>query len=84
MAHEEFRPKDFWGQLAHTVEEAGEVMAAAGKTFRFGVDSFNPLLPIEQQETNWEWLERELDDLILAAAKLKESMAAGPLGYGVA
>lgn len=49
--------------LARTIEEAGEVVAAAGKSARFGLDSYNPELPEEERETNAEWLLREMQDL---------------------
>jgi hypothetical protein len=49
--------------LAHVVEECGEVLAAAGKTQRWGRDSTNPELPRDQRETNEAWLVRELNDL---------------------
>ena len=49
--------------LGHVVEECGEVLAAAGKTIRWGWDSVNPELPLDQQETNLAWLMRELSDL---------------------
>lgn len=45
------------------VEECGEVLAAAGKTLRWGELSFNPELPQEQREFNIEWLRREMNDL---------------------
>lgn len=60
--------------LSRLVEEAGEVLAAAGKTQRFGLDSVNPLLPIEQQETNRDWLKRELSDLKDAISKLESQI----------
>ena len=44
-----------------------------GKTIRWGLDSVNPELPIEQQETNKEWLIRELVDL-QNAIKIVEGM----------
>ncbi|WNL50693.1 MazG-like nucleotide pyrophosphohydrolase [Ruegeria phage RpAliso] len=73
MAHEEFRQHgSFDKALAHLVEETGEVLAAAGKTLRFGRDSVNPYLPLEQQETNENWLKREVADLKLSIAKLEE------------
>jgi NTP pyrophosphatase (non-canonical NTP hydrolase) len=49
--------------LSHLVEECGEVLAAAGKSLRWGLESVNPELPPEQQETNRAWLFRELCDL---------------------
>lgn len=70
MAHEEFRPKDFDGALAHLIEECGEVLAAAGKTLRYGLASVNPLIPVEQRETNGSWLKREMEDLRLSLESL--------------
>lgn len=75
MAHEEFRPRDLSGALAHLIEECGEVLAAAGKTFRYGFDSVNPLIPADQRETNGAWLWREMEDLEMAIAALKFKMA---------
>lgn len=49
--------------LAHLVEEMGEVLAAAGKTQRWGPRSYNPELPEEERETNLTWLLREIADL---------------------
>lgn len=73
MAHEEFRQHGSVDKaLAHLIEEMGEVLCAAGKTQRFGLDSYNPLLPPEQRETNEQWLRREVDDLKLSIAKLEE------------
>ena len=57
--------------LAHVVEECGEVLAAAGKTQRWGWFSVNPELPREQQESNLVWLQRELADLKGAIARLE-------------
>ncbi|UVD36525.1 MazG-like nucleotide pyrophosphohydrolase [Rhodobacter phage RcXuper] len=72
MAHEQFRQHGSVEKaLAHLVEEMGEVMAAVGKTQRFGLESYNPLLPPEQRETNEQWLRREVDDLKLAITKLE-------------
>ena len=58
--------------LACLVEECGEVLAAAGKTQRWGRDSFNPELPPEQRETNRDWLLRELDDLEEAVSRVRK------------
>ncbi|AWY09210.1 hypothetical protein vBRpoSV10_88 [Ruegeria phage vB_RpoS-V10] len=72
MAHEEFRQHGSVDKsIAHLVEEAGEVMAAAGKTLRFGLDSYNPLLPAEEWETNKQWLLREIADLKLAIVQVE-------------
>ena len=50
-------------QIAHIIEECGEVIAVYGKAQRFGWDSINPLIPFDEAETNQEWFERELEDL---------------------
>lgn len=61
-------------RLSHVIEEAGEVLVAAGKIQRFGFLSVNPLLPPEQQETNVDWLRREMADLRLALDRLEEAL----------
>lgn len=62
---------DFNSLLAHAVEEAGEFVTAAGKTQRWGPESFNPELPKAQQETNRDWLIREMKDLRFALSRLE-------------
>jgi|GEM_PF-3050861 len=57
--------------LSHLVEECGEVLAAAGKTQRWGALSVDPTLPEEQQETNADWLLRELADLKEAISRME-------------
>lgn len=75
MAHEEFRQHgSVHSAVAHLIEESGEVMAAAGKCLRFGWASVNPLLPPEEQETNIEWLVREVEDLKLAIAHFEKEL----------
>lgn len=69
-----FLQEGFEKRLSHLIEECGEVLAAAGKTQRWGLYSVNPLLPPEQQETNKTWLEREMADLELAIDRLKECL----------
>ena len=49
--------------LGYLIEEAGEVLAAAGKTLRWGLDSTNPDVPLSKRETNEDWLRREIADL---------------------
>lgn len=61
--------------LAHVVEECGEVLAATGKCQRWGLESVNPELPLADQETNRDWLIRELDDLEGAIARLRKELA---------
>lgn len=54
------------------VEELGELQAAIGKTMRWGRESFNPELPVEQQETNANWIEREIDDVLGAIENYRQ------------
>lgn len=61
-------------ELAHLVEECGEVLHAAGKIQRFGFEAVNPLLPKSEQEQNVAWLYRELGDLEGAIVRLKVSL----------
>jgi len=58
-----YRPQLREEILGKLVEECGEVLAAEGKMRRWGPDSYNPELPEDEQETNIEWLLRELRDL---------------------
>jgi len=60
-------------KIGHFIEESGECLAALGKVIRWGVDSFNPELPKEKQETNRAWFLREVGDLEIALLKLKFS-----------
>lgn len=76
MSDARFLQRGFDKQLAHLVEEAGEVLAAAGKTQRWGPHSVNPLIPEAEQETNIVWLRRELADLKGAIQRLEETMEA--------
>ena len=69
------KPDDVKFCLAHIVEECGEVIAAAGKAQRWGLQSFNPTLPASQQETNLNWLLRELNDLNEAVDRFKEAVS---------
>jgi NTP pyrophosphatase (non-canonical NTP hydrolase) len=74
VADKRFLQKGFNNQLAHLVEECGEVLAAAGKTQRWGPRSVNPLLPRDQQETNIAWLWREIGDLQDAMSRLARTI----------
>lgn len=56
-------------QSAHVIEEIGEMMgpigdllAALGKTKRWGWDSTNPEIPVHMRETNRDWVRRALID----------------------
>jgi hypothetical protein len=77
MKQEYLRP-GFDFALAHAVEEAGEFLAAAGKTQRWGRLSTNPELPPADQETNAEWLRREMRDLHGALTRLNDAMIQFP------
>lgn len=58
-----YRPRTAGERLGYLVEECREVLAAAGKSLRWGLDSVNPELSGDRQETNAQWLARELVDL---------------------
>ena len=66
----QYEPKDEQQHLGYLIEEAGEVQAAAGKTLRWGLNSYNPELPEEQRETNADWLWREMEDLNAALGRM--------------
>lgn len=59
----EYLPKTTEQKLGKLVEECGEVLAAIGKTQRWGLESTNPELPEEKRETNRHWILREIEDL---------------------
>ena len=65
------RPNNLNFCLAHVAEEAGEVIAAIGKTLRWGPDGANPELPDDQRETNADWVRREIADLKGAIERLE-------------
>lgn len=57
------------------IEEAGELIAALGKTIRWGWYSVNPELPKAEQETNLVWVKREMADLRGALNNLERELA---------
>ena len=67
----EYEPTHTHQAIAYLIEECGEVLAAAGKSLRWGLDSVNPELPIEQQEANRDWLLREMKDLAGAVKRVR-------------
>jgi len=67
-----YYPKTIEQKLGYLVEECGEVQAAIGKTIRWGLDGYNPELPIEEREINRDWILRELKDLEQAIKFVKE------------
>lgn len=58
------------------IEEAGELLAAIGKSLRWGWNSANPELPIGDRETNAAWVRREMDDVRGALDNLEMEMDA--------
>lgn len=70
-----YKPKTQKQKLGYLVEEMGEVQAAVGKTIRWGLDSYNPELPTELQETNRQWILRELVDLKRAIELVEKSIS---------
>lgn len=72
----QYVPKTIPQKLGYLIEACGETLAAAGKTFRWGLHSVNPVLPPEQQEPNCAWLLRELVDLERAIAYAKPMLQA--------
>ena len=61
--HEQFKSKTVDDTINHLIEEMGECIKEYGKIQRFGKDSYNPLLPVSERETNIKAFERELKDL---------------------
>jgi len=62
------------GRLAHAAEECGELIAAIGKTLRFGLDSYNPELPLHKRECNKDWVLREIKDVRMAIDALERNL----------
>ena len=69
-----YYPKTQQQKLGYLAEECGEVLAALGKSIRWGLDSYNPELPIYERETNEQWLLRELKDLKGAISIVEASL----------
>jgi len=80
-----YKPNEFSSfhqKIGYLVEECGEVMAAAGKTLRWGPESSNPELPEDKRERNIDWLSRELDDLSYATSLINHWIGRYTLGDG--
>ncbi len=75
-----YLPKTLGAKLAWLNEELAELSAAISKTQRIadehGLEKalfmYNPEAPVEKRETNRAWIERELSDVLLAAAELQQ------------
>ncbi len=74
MLKQKYWPKTQKQKLGYLIEECGEVMAAVGKTLRWGLESTNPESKAMRPETNRDWVLRELDDLELAIKLVRESL----------
>lgn len=66
---QELLPTDLQGKILHVVEEFGEVLQAIGKAGRFGLQSYHPDKP---QENNADAIVRELKDLKYAIERLEK------------
>lgn len=62
--------------VGKAVEELGELQAALGKSIRWGWESVNPELPMEKQETNEDWVLREIADVRGALDNLQKELEA--------
>ena len=60
--------------VGKAIEEAGELIAALGKTLRWGWFSVNPELPRSKQESNESWVRREIADVRGALDNLEHEM----------
>lgn len=60
--------------VGKAIEELGEFGAALGKTLRWGWDSVNSELPPKDQETNQNWVRREIADVRGALDNLEKEM----------
>lgn len=74
MSHARFLQDGFDKRLSHLIEECGELLAAAGKTQRWGVWGYNPLLPPKDQEQNILWLKREMADVRQALDRVDQAI----------
>lgn len=65
MTKTQYKSRTIDQAIGHLIEECGEVLAASGKSLRWGLTSTDPesTLPVSERECNAEWLMRELDDL---------------------
>lgn len=69
-----YEPKTVAQTLGYLIEECGEVLAATGKTIRWGVDSANPDIRLDHRESNRDWILRELKDLEGAVMRAREAL----------
>jgi NTP pyrophosphatase (non-canonical NTP hydrolase) len=70
-----YRPLTLSQKLGYLAEECGEMLAALGKTIRWGTNSTNPELGgTYSMETNAEWMLRELKDLDLSIGIVRRAL----------
>ena len=76
LGRPEYEPKTEAQEQGYLIEEFGEALAALGKTLRWGLESYNPELPLAERETNRAWLLRELKDAQRAITRLMARLEA--------
>jgi hypothetical protein len=69
-----FFQKGFEKILSLAIEVCGEFLAAAGKTQRWGPDSYDPTIPPYKRVANLVWLQQELADVQEAMTRLQEAI----------
>ncbi len=74
MTDSKYMRKGLTFACGKAIEEAGEFLAAMGKTQRWGWHSVNPELSPNQQETNEDWVRREIADLRGALDNLEREL----------
>jgi NTP pyrophosphatase (non-canonical NTP hydrolase) len=74
-AGHKYYPRTIDQKLGYLVEECGEVMAAVGKTQRWGLGSYNPDIGPDS-ETNRDWILRELRDMEQACQIVRDALIA--------
>lgn len=79
MSDQKYIRQDYHHCLSHLNEELGELVAAIGKTIRWGWDSYNPELPEAERELNIHWVLREIKDVEDAAKRFKAVVDEGRL-----
>jgi hypothetical protein len=71
---DKYPPQTLKEKLGYLIEECAEVLQAAGKTLRFGLENFNPELPVQQRIKNKDWLLEEIKDLRYAMYLVEEDL----------
>lgn len=74
MTQEEYMRAGLDFAVGKAVEEVGELLAAIGKTQRWGWFSVNPELKPADQESNLAWVRREMEDVRGALDNLEKEL----------